>query len=92
MVVQNIGQSKLSSKWIKHEVVDTVAQKIGQSKLSSQQIEHEDTHTIAVTINDASRIKIVAKKSGAKHSPEQVQQVIKVNIFIHDFILHQKFI
>jgi hypothetical protein len=46
-----------------------VAQKIGQSKLSSQQIKHEDTHTIAVTINNASRIKTVAKKSGAKQSP-----------------------
>ncbi len=62
MVAQNIGQSKLSSKQIKHEDVDMVAQKIGHSKLSSQQIEHEDTHTIAVTINNASRIKIVAKK------------------------------
>jgi hypothetical protein len=46
---------------------------------------HEDTHTLAVTINNASRNKIVAKKSGARQSPEQVQQVIKVNIFIHDF-------
>ena len=92
MVAHNIGQTKLSSKQIKHEDVDMVAQKIGQSKLSSQQIEHEETHTLAVTINNASRIKIVAKKSGAKQSPEQVQQVIKVNIFIHDFILQQRFI
>ena len=92
MVAQNIRQSKLSSKQIKHEDVDMVAQKIGQSKLSSQRIIHEDTHTVAVIINNASRIKIVAKKSGAKQSPEQVQQVIKVNIFIHDFILHQRFI
>jgi hypothetical protein len=69
-----------------------VAQKIGQSKLSSKQIKHEDTHTVALTTNDASRIKIVAQKSGDKQSPEQVQQVIKVNIFIHDFILHQRFI
>jgi hypothetical protein len=69
-----------------------IAQKIGQRKLSSQRIKHEDTHTIAVTINNVSRIKIVAEKSGAKQSPEQVQQVIKVNIFIHDFILHQRFI
>ena len=91
MVSQKIGQSKLSSKQIKHEDVDMVAQKIGQSKLSSQQIKHEDTHTIAVTINNASRIKIVAKKSGAKQSPEQVQQVNKVNIFIHEYILHQSF-
>ncbi len=68
-----------------------VAQKNGQSKLSFQQIEHGDTHTVAVTINNASRIKIVAKNYGAKQSPEQVQQVIKVNIFIHDFILHQRF-
>ncbi len=61
MVAQNIGQSKLSSKQIKHEDVDRVAQKTGQSKLSSQQIEHEDTHTVAVTVNNASRVKIVAK-------------------------------
>ncbi len=66
MVAQNIRQSKLSSKQIKHEDTDMVAQKIGQSKLSSQQIIHEDTHTVAVIINNASRIKIVAKKSGAK--------------------------
>jgi hypothetical protein len=92
MVAQNNGQSKLSSKQIKHEDLDMIAQTISQSKLSSQQIEHEDTHTIAVTINNASRIKIAAKKSGAKQSPEQVQQVIKVNIFIHDFILHQRFV
>jgi hypothetical protein len=92
MVAQYIRQSKLSSKQIKHEDVDMVAQKIGQRKLSSQQIKHEDTHTVAVTIYNASRIKIVAKKSGAKQSPEQVQQVIKVNIFILDFILHQRFI
>jgi hypothetical protein len=64
-----------------------VAQKNGQRKLSSQQIKHKDTHTIAVTINNASRIKIMAKKIGAKQSPEQVQQVIKVNIFIHDFFV-----
>ncbi len=84
MVAQNIRQSKLSSKQIKHEDIDMVAQKIGQSKPSSQQIKHEDTHTIAVTINNVSRIKIVAKKSGTKQSPEQVQQVIKVNIeYIH---------
>jgi hypothetical protein len=69
-----------------------VAQKNGHGKLSSKQIKHEDTHTIAVTTNDASRIKIVAQKSGAKQSPEQVQQVVKVNIFIHDFIFHQWFI
>ncbi len=92
MAAQNIGQSKLSSKQIKHEHVDMVAQKIGQSKMSSQQIKHEDTHTLAVTINNASRNKIVAKQSGAKQSSEQVQQVIKVNVFIHDFILHQSFI
>ncbi len=67
-------------------------QKIGQNKMSSQWIKHEDTNTLAVTINNASRNKIVAKKSDAKQSPEQVQPVIKVNIFIHDFILHQKFI
>jgi hypothetical protein len=60
--------------------------------MSSQQIKHEDTHTLAVTINNASRIKNVAKKSGAKQSPEQVQQVIKVNIFINEFILYQRFI
>ncbi len=69
-----------------------VAQKNGQSKLSSKQIKHEDTHTIAVTTNNASRIKIVAQKSSAKQSPEQVQQVIKVNIFIHDYNFHQWFI
>jgi hypothetical protein len=69
-----------------------VAQKNGQSKLSSERIKHEDTHTVAVTINNASKIKIVAQKSGAKQSPEQVQQVIKVNIFIYDFISHQRFI
>ncbi len=51
----------MSSKQIKHEDVDMVAQKIGQSKLSSQQVKHKDSHTIAVTINNASRIKIVAK-------------------------------
>jgi hypothetical protein len=73
-------------------IVDMVAQKIGQSKLSSKQIKHEQTHTVAVTTNNASRINIVAPKSGAKQSPEQVQQVIKVNIFILDFILHQRFI
>jgi hypothetical protein len=66
--------------------------KNGQCKMSSQQIKHEDTHTLAVTINNASRSKIVAKKSGAKQSPEQVQQVVKVNIFIHDFILHQRYL
>jgi hypothetical protein len=66
MVAQKIRQSKLSSKQIKHEDVDMVAQKIGQSKLSSKQIKNEDTHTVAVTINNASRIKIVAQKSGAK--------------------------
>ncbi len=92
MVAQKIRQSKLSSKQIKHEDIDMVAQKIGQSKLSSKQIKNEDTHTIAVTTNNASRIKIVAQKSGAKQSPEQVQQLIKMNIFIHDFILHQRFI
>jgi hypothetical protein len=92
MVPQKIGQSKLSSKRIKHEDVDMVAPKIGQSKLSSKQIKHEDTHTIAVTTNNADRIKIVAEKSNAKQYPEQVQQVIKVDIFIHDFILHQRFI
>ncbi len=93
MEAQKNGQSKLSSKQIKHEDVDMVAQKIGQSKLSSKQIKHEDTHTVAVTPNNnASWIKIVAQKSSAKQSPEQVQQVIKVNIFIHDFILHQRFI
>jgi hypothetical protein len=64
--------------------------KIGQSKLSSKQIKHEETHTNAVTTNDAGRIKIVAQKSGAKQYLEQVQQVIKVNIFIHDYILHQR--
>ncbi len=89
MVAQNIGQRKLSSKQIKHEDVDMVAQNWGQK---SQQIKHEDTHTVAVTINNSSRIKTVAKKSGTKQSPEQVQQVIKVNIFIHDFILHQRLI
>ncbi len=92
MVAQKIRQSKLSSKQIKHEDVDMVAQNIGQSKLSSKQIKHDDTHTVAVTSNNASRIKIVARKSGTKQSPEQVQQVIKVNIFIHDFIFHQRFI
>ncbi len=92
MIAQKIGQSKLSSKQIKHEEVDMVAQKFGQSKLSSKQIKHEDTHTVAVTTNDAGRIKILAQKSGAKQSPEQVQQVIKVNIFINDFILHQRFL
>ncbi len=92
MVAQKIRQSKLSSKQIKHEDVDMVAQKNGQSKLSFKQIKHEDTHTVAVTTNNASRIIIVAQKSGAKQSPEQVQQVIKVCIFIHDFILHQRFI
>jgi hypothetical protein len=46
---------------------------------------------IAVTTNNATKIKIVAQKSGAKHSPEQVQQVNKVNIFIHEYILHQSF-
>ncbi len=35
MVAQKIGQSKLSSKQIKHEDVYMVAQKIGQSKMSS---------------------------------------------------------
>jgi hypothetical protein len=69
-----------------------VAQKIGQRNLLSKQIKHEDTHTIAVTTNNAGRIKIVAQKSRAKQYPEQVQQVIKVNIFNHDFILHQRFI
>ena len=92
MVAQKIGQCKLSSKQIKHKDVDMVVQKNGQSKLSSKQIKHEDTHIVAVTNNNASRIKIVAQKSGAKQSPEQVQQVIKVYIFIHDFILHQRFI
>ncbi len=92
MVDLQIGQSKLSSKQIKHEDVDMVVQKIGQSKLSSKQIKHEDTHTVAVTTNNAGRIKILAQKSGAKQSSEQVQQVIKVNIFIHNFILHQRFI
>ncbi len=92
MVAQKIRQSKLSSKRIKHEDVGMVAQKIDQSKLSSKQIKHEDTHTIAVTTKNAGRIKIVAQKSGAKQYPEQVQQVTKVNIFIHDFILHQRFI
>jgi hypothetical protein len=67
-----------------------VAQKIGQSKLSSKQIKHKDIHTVAVTTNDATRIKIVAQKSGAKHSSEQVQQVNNENLF-HDFILHQTF-
>jgi hypothetical protein len=89
MVAQNIGQSKLSSKRIEHEHIDMVAQKNGQSKMSSRQIKHEATHTLAVTINNASRNKIVTKNSGAKQSPEQVQPVIKVNIFIHDFILHK---
>jgi hypothetical protein len=51
-----------------------VAQKISQSKLLSKQIKHKDTHTIAVTINNASRINIVVKKSGAKQPPEHVQQ------------------
>ncbi len=92
MAAQNIGQSMLSSMQIKHEDVDMVAQKIGQSKMSSQQIKHEDTNTLAVTSNNASRNKIVAKNSGAKQSPEQVQPVIKVNILIHDFILHQRLI
>jgi hypothetical protein len=64
MIAQKIGQSKLSSKQIKHENVVMVAHTIGQSKLSSKQIKHEDTHTIAVTTNNASRIKIVAQKSG----------------------------
>jgi hypothetical protein len=89
MVAQKIGQSKLSSKGIKHEDVDMAAQNIGQSKLSSKQIKHVDTHTIAVTANDAGRIKIMAQNSGAKQYPEQVQQVIKVNIFIHDFLLNR---
>jgi hypothetical protein len=71
MVAQNIGQSKLSSKRIEHEDVDMVAQKTGQRKMSSQQIKHEDTNTLAVTINNASRIEIVAQKSGAKQTPEQ---------------------
>ncbi len=62
-----------------------VAQTVGQSKLSSKQIKHEDTHTGAVTT-------IVAQKSGAKHTPDQVQQVNKVNIFIHDFILHERLV
>ncbi len=70
MVAQKIGQSKLSSKQIKHEDVNMVAQKIGQSKLSSKQIKHDDTHTVAVTTNNPSRIKIVAQKSGAKQFPE----------------------
>jgi hypothetical protein len=61
-----------------------VAQTIGQSKLLSKQIKHEDTHAVAVTTIDASRIKIVAQKSGAKQSTDQVQQIIKLNIFIHD--------
>jgi hypothetical protein len=52
---------------------------------------HDDTHIVAVITNNASRIKIVAQNSGTKQSPEQVQQVIKVNIFIHDYILHQRF-
>ncbi len=92
MVAQNIGQSKLSSKQIKHEDVDMVAQTIGQSKMSSQRTKHEDTNTLAVTINNASRNKIVAKKSGTKQSPEQVQPVIKENIFIYDIYLHQRLI
>ncbi len=66
MVAQNIGQSKLSSKRIKHDDVDMGTQKNGKSKMSSQQIKHEDTNNLAVTITDASRNKIVAKKSGAK--------------------------
>ncbi len=92
MVAQKIGQSKLSSKWIKHEDFDMVAQKNGQSKLSSKWIKYDVTHTVAVTTSNSSKIKIVAQKSGTKQSPEQVQQVIKVNIFTHDFILHQRFI
>ena len=36
MVAQNIGQSKLSYKQVKHEDVYMVAQKTGQSKMSSQ--------------------------------------------------------
>jgi hypothetical protein len=69
MVAQKIGQSKLSSKQIKYEDVDMVAQKNGQSKLSSKQIKHDDTQTVAVTSNDASRIRIMAQKSGAKQFP-----------------------
>ena len=70
MVAQKNGPSKLKFKQIKHEDVDMVAQKIGQSKLSSKQFKHEYTHTIVVTTTNASRIKIVAQKSGAKQSPE----------------------
>jgi hypothetical protein len=55
-------------------------------------MQHEDSHIIVMTTNNASRIKIVAQQSGPKKYPEQVQQVIKVNIFIHDFIFHQRFI
>ena len=92
MVAQKIGQSKLSSKQIKHEDVDMVAQKMVKARCHLSKLNMKTLISLAVTINNASRIKIVAKKSGAKQSPEQVQQVIKVNIFIHEFILHQRFI
>jgi hypothetical protein len=68
MAAQNIGQSKLSFKQIKHDNVDIVAQKNCQSKMSSQQIKHEDTHTLAVAFNNASRNKIVAKNL-ARNNP-----------------------